>query len=193
MLLGYGRVSTRDQDLALQQHALQEAGCERIFLERASGARWDRPELQRLLDQLRAGDVVVVWKLERLTRSLSDLLRIMERIGAADSGFRCLTQALDTTTPAGRAMMQMVGVFAEFERELIRERTMEGLKTAREKGRSGGRPRKVREEQLKLVMDAIDSGAMTQAEGARVLDVHRSTITRALQRLREAETLVGAA
>ena len=182
MLIGYARVSTGDQDTALQERALREAGCERIFLERASGARWDRPELQRLLDQLRPGDVVVVWKLDRLTRSLSDLLRIMEKMGAADAGFRCVTQALDTTTPAGRAMMQMVGVFAEFERELIRERRLAGLASAREKGRIGGRPPKVSDGQLNLVMDAIEREAMTQAEAARVLGVHRSTITRAIQR-----------
>ena len=105
---------------------LKRAGCARIFSETASGGRWDRPELHRMLDQLRPGDVVVVWKLDRLTRSLKDLLLIMEKIDAAGAGFRSLTESIDTTTPAGRMMMQMVGTFAEFERAVIRERTTAG-------------------------------------------------------------------
>ena len=112
MNLGYARVSTDDQDTAAQLDALRAAGCERVFEERASGGRWDRPELHRMLDQLRDGDVVIVWKLDRLSRSLKDLLSIMEKIDAAGAGFRSLTEAIDTTTPAGRMMMQMVGVFA---------------------------------------------------------------------------------
>ena len=123
MLIGYARVSTDDQDTAAQVTALKEAGCERIFREMASGGRWDRPQLHRLLDQLRPGDVVVVWKLDRLSRSLRDVLMIMDRLGETGAGFRSLTEAIDTTTPAGRMMMQMVGAFAEFERAMLRERT----------------------------------------------------------------------
>jgi DNA invertase Pin-like site-specific DNA recombinase len=111
--LGYGRVSREGQDLAQQRAALRAAGCKRLFEEKASGGRWDRPELHRLLDHLRPGDVVVVWKLDRLSRSLKDLLHIMEKIGEADAGFRSLTEHIDTTTPAGRMMMQMVGAFAD--------------------------------------------------------------------------------
>ena len=110
-------------------------GCSRLFEEKASGGRWDRPELHRLLDHLRDGDVVVVWKLDRLSRSLKDLLHIMEKIGEAGAGFRSLTEHIDTTTPAGRMMMQMVGAFAEFERAMIRERTSAGLAAARAEGR----------------------------------------------------------
>ncbi|MEP2474060.1 MAG: recombinase family protein [Paracoccaceae bacterium] len=139
MNFGYARVSTDDQATAAQLDALQAVSCERIFEERASGGRWDRPELHRMLDQLRDGDVVVVWKLDRLSRSLKDLLSIMEKIDAANAGFRSLTEAIDTTTPAGRMMMQMVGVFAEFECEMIRERTRAGLERARKKGRHPGR------------------------------------------------------
>src|SRR5690349_11652645 len=118
MLLGYARVSKVDeQDPAAQVAALKGAGCERVYEERASGARWDRPEFHRLLDHLRAGDVLVVWKLDRLSRSLKDLLHIMERIHGAGAGFRSVTEAVDTTTAAGRMLMQMVGAFAEFERE----------------------------------------------------------------------------
>ncbi len=114
MLIGYARVSTDDQDTAPQAAALKTAGCERIFREKASGGRWDRPELHRLLDQLRKGDVLVVWKLDRLSRSLRDVLTIMERLGEAGAGFRSLTEAIDTTTPAGRMTMQMVGAFADY-------------------------------------------------------------------------------
>jgi DNA invertase Pin-like site-specific DNA recombinase len=114
MLIGYARVSTDDQDTAAQAAALKVAGCERIFREKASGGRWDRPELHRLLDQLRKEDVLVVWKLGRLSRSLRDVLTIMERLGEAKAGFRSLTEAIDTTTPAGRMMMQMVGAFADY-------------------------------------------------------------------------------
>src|SRR3954466_7213342 len=115
MLLGYARVSkSDDQDPAAQVRALEAAGCRKVLKEAASGGRWDRPELHRLLDQLREGDVVVVWKLDRLSRSLKDLLLILERIEQAEAGFRSLTEAVDTTGPAGRMMMQMLGAFAEF-------------------------------------------------------------------------------
>ena len=109
MQIGYARVSSDDQDTGVQVTALKTARCERIYREKASGGRWDRPELHRLLDQLRKGDVLVVWKLDRLSRSLRDVLTIMERLGEAGAGFRSLTEAIDTTTPAGRMMMQMVG------------------------------------------------------------------------------------
>ncbi len=122
MRLGYARVSkAEEQDPAAQVAALRAAGCERIYEERASGGPWDCPELHRLLDHLREGDVLVVWKLDRLSRSLKDLLHLMERVHEAGAGFRSLTEAVDTTTPAGRMLMQMVGAFAEFEREMIRE------------------------------------------------------------------------
>jgi DNA invertase Pin-like site-specific DNA recombinase len=114
MLIGYARVSTNEQDTANQATALKSAGCERIFREKASGGRWDRPELHRLLDQLRKGDVLVVWKLDRLSRSLRDVLTIMEQIAEAKAGFRSLSEAIDTTSPAGRMMMQMLGSFAEY-------------------------------------------------------------------------------
>ncbi len=140
MILGYVRVSKGDeQNTDLQHDALEKIGVERIFHEESSGARWDRPELQRLVDQLRPNDVVVVWKLDRLSRSLKDLQVLMDRINNAGAGFRSITEAIDTTTPAGRMMTQMIGAFAEFEREMIRERTRAGLVAARERGRIGGR------------------------------------------------------
>jgi len=127
MLMGYARVSTRDQDTEAQIAALEKSGCELIFKEKASGARWERPELHRLLGQLRKGDMLVVWKLDRLSRSLKDLLTLMEKIGLAGAGFRSLTEAIDTTSAGGRMMMQIVGSFAEFERAMLRERTRSGL------------------------------------------------------------------
>src|SRR3984893_7942778 len=147
MLIGYARVSTNDQETTAQVAALKAAKCERIYREQASGGRWDRPELQRLLDQLRKGDVLVVWKLDRLSRSLRDVLTIMERLAEAKAGFRSLTEAIDTTTPAGRMMMRMVGSFAEFERAMLRERTKAGLEAARREGRIGGRPPKLSPQQ----------------------------------------------
>src|SRR5450432_3281885 len=144
LLLGYARVSKGDdQTNTLQAKALRAAGCRRLFEEAASGGRWDRPELHRLLDQLRDGDTVVVWKLDRLSRSLKDVLHIMERIAKVGAGFRSITENIDTTTPAGRMMMQMVGAFAEFERAMIRERTSAGIAAARADGRIGGRRKKL--------------------------------------------------
>ena len=126
-----------------------------MFEEKASGGRWDRPELHRLLDHLRDGDVVVVWKLDRLSRSLKDLLHIMEKIGEAGAGFRSLTEHIDTTTPAGRMMMQMVGAVAEFERAMIRERTSAGLAAARAEGRIGGRRKKLDDTKRREIAEAV--------------------------------------
>ena len=182
MLIGYARVSTDDQDTAAQVTALKEAGCERIFREMASGGRWDRPQLHRLLDQLRPGDVVVVWKLDRLSRSLRDVLMIMDRLGETGAGFRSLTEAIDTTTPAGRMMMQMVGAFAEFERAMLRERTQAGLEAARRKGRVGGRRPKLSPQQQSEIRKMVFSGEKTAAEAARLFKVHPATISRLLAR-----------
>ena len=182
-LLGYARVSRDDgQDPALQTRTLEAAGVTKVFEERASGGRWDRPELQRMLDQLRPGDVVVVWKLDRLSRSLKDLLRILDKIEQAGAGFRSLTEAVDTTTAAGRMLMQMLGSFAEFEREMIRERTRAGLAAARAQGRIGGRRPKLDQAQQKEVVDMVTSGRKTAAEVARLFGVHPSTVGRIVAR-----------
>lgn len=179
MLLGYARVSKfDDQDTVAQRRALKQAGCERIFEEVASGGRWNRPELHRLLDQLRKGDVVVVWKLDRLTRSLKDLLLILERINDGSAGFRSLTENVDTTIPAGRMLTQMLGSFAEFEREMIRERTRAGLHSARLQGRVGGRPSKLSEVQRQEIADNVVSGRKTAAQMARLFKIHPSTVCR---------------
>jgi len=182
MLIGYARVSTDDQDTAVQVAALKAAGCERIFREKASGGRWDRPELHRLLDQLRKGDVLVVWKLDRLSRSLRDVLIIMERLAEAKAGFRSLTESIDTTTPAGRMMMQMVGSFAEFERAMLRERTKIGLEVARREGRIGGRRPKLTPQQQSEIRKMVSKGQKTAADVARLFKVHPATVSRLLAR-----------
>ncbi len=182
MLIGYARVSTDDQDTAVQVAALEAAGCECIYREKASGGRWDRPELHRLLDQLREGDVVVVWKLDRLSRSLRDVLILMERLGEAEAGFRSLTEMIDTTTPAGRMMMHMVGAFAEFERAMLKERTKAGLDAARAEGRIGGRRPKLSPQQQDEIRKMVLKGDKTAADAARLFKVHPATISRLLAR-----------
>ncbi len=181
MRIGYARVSTEEQETTVQTDALKRAGCGKIFIETASGGRWDRPELHRLLDQLRQGDVLVVWKLDRLSRSLKDVLLLMEKIDQRGAGFCSLTEAIDTTTPAGRMMMQVIATFAEFERAMIRERTRKGLAAARQAGRIGGRRPKLKDPQRKEIARIVLSGQLTQAEAARLFGVHRSTVSRLVQ------------
>lgn len=179
MLIGYARISKGDdQNAAFQLRALKDAGCTRIFEEAVSGGRWDWPELHRMLDQLREGDVVVVWKLDRLSRSLKDLLHLLDRIEAAEAGFCSLTESVDTTTPAGRMMMQMVGSFAEFERAMIRERTKAGLDQARAEGRVGGRRPKLDARQRAEIADSVSSGRKSAAEMARIFGVSQPTVSR---------------
>jgi DNA invertase Pin-like site-specific DNA recombinase len=179
MLIGYARISKGDdQSTALQLRALRDAGCKRIFEEAASGGRWDRPELHRMIDQLRDGDVIVVWKLDRLSRSLKDLLHLLDRIEATNAGFRSLTESIDTTTPAGRMMMQMVGSFAEFERAMIRERTKAGLDQARAEGRVGGRRPKLNAKQRAEIAESVISGRKSAAEMARIFGVSQPTVSR---------------
>ena len=178
MLLGYARVSRHDdQDTAPQAALLRAAGCRRVVEERASGGRWDRPALHRLLGDLREGDTLVVWKLDRLSRSLKDTLALLETVEAAGAGFRSLTEAIDTSGPAGRMMMQMLGAFAEFERAMVRERTRAGLDAARARGRVGGRRPKLDPEQRAEVLAMLEAGRPA-ADVARVFRVHRATVGR---------------
>ena len=140
MLVGYARVSTLDQKPALQIDALKSAGCERIFTEKASGAQRDRPELSAALDYIRAGDTLVVWKLDRLARSMHQLIETVENLQSRGIELRSLTESIDTATPGGRLIFHIFGALAEFERAVIRERTSAGLVAARERGKKGGRP-----------------------------------------------------
>ena len=172
-LIGYARVSKGDdQSNAAQRRALDAAGCKRVFEETASGGRWDRPKLLEMIGQLRDGDVVLVWKLDRLSRSLKDMLHIMERIELAGAGFRSLTEAIDTTTAAGRMMMQMVGSFAEFERAMIRERIMSGLRRTTKK--SGRKP--MPDDRLAAIKKSLQDGLGIRAT-ARLHAASPMTVT----------------
>lgn len=176
MLIGYARVSTTDQDLALQLDALKASGCERIYEEKASGAKEDRPELARALDHMRKGDVLVVWKLDRLARSLKQLVLVLEDLGKRGAGFRCLAPAIDTTTPEGRLLYSITGAFAEFEREIIRQRTRAGLKAALARGRKGGRPRALNDAVKAKARAMLRDPGISVAAVAEVLGVSRSTL-----------------
>ena len=181
MLLGYARVSTEDQNLDLQRTALREAGCDRIYEEKLSGASRNRPELARLLDHLRRGDVVVVARLDRLARSTRDLLDIAELIKDAEAGLRSLGEPwADTTSPAGRMVLTVFAGIAEFERALLHQRTGAGRAAARARGVRFGRPPKLTAEQVGLARRLIEEGAAVR-ETARILKVHAATLYRALE------------
>ena len=139
MIIGYARVSTQDQNPQLQRDALEEAGCEQVFEERVTGTKRERPELQACLRTLRDGDTLVVWKLDRLARSLKDLMELIHDLNERGVGFRSLTEAIDTTSAGGKLVFHIFGALAEFEHSLIRERTLAGLAAARARGRKGGR------------------------------------------------------
>ena len=141
MLIGYARVSTEEQTLDLQEDALHNAGCERLFTETASGAKSERPRLTEALDFARRGDTLVVWRLDRLGRSLRDLIETIRNLDNRGVGFRSLNEAIDTTSPSGKLIFHIFGALAEFERDLIRDRTRAGLTAARARGRKGGHPR----------------------------------------------------
>jgi DNA invertase Pin-like site-specific DNA recombinase len=141
MKIGYARVSTQDQELALQLDALHESGCEQVYQEKVTGATRDRPQLQKMLEQLRAGDVVVIWKLDRLARSLKDLVDLVNQIQSKGASFLSLNDQIDTTTAHGKFTFHIFAALSEFERDIIRERTKAGLVAARARGRKGGRPK----------------------------------------------------
>ncbi len=154
MLIGYARVSTVDQNLALQRDALTEAGCTKIFTEQMSGAVTERPALHDGLEFARSGDTLIVWKLDRLARSMKPLIETVETLRLRGIGFRSQTEALDTTTAQGRLVFHMFGELAEFERSLIRERTQAGLAAARRAGRTGGRPPKLTDDDIEAAVSS---------------------------------------
>jgi DNA invertase Pin-like site-specific DNA recombinase len=150
MLIGYERVSTDDQNLALQHDALLAAGCDRIFSDKMSGAKADRPGLKQAFDFARSGDTLIVWRLDRLGRSLKDLIALVEELESRKIGFRSLQESIDTTTSGGKLIFHLFGALAEFERNLIRERTQAGLQAARARGRKGGRRQKLSPDQIAI-------------------------------------------
>jgi len=176
MLIGYARVSTLDQSPALQLDALKAAGCDRIFKEKASGAKEDRPQLMRALDHMRPGDVLVVWKLDRLARSIKQLVSLLEDLNGRGIGFRCLAPSIDTTSPEGRLLYTITGAFAQFEREIIQQRTMAGLKAALARGRKGGRPTKMDTGTLAAAKAMLKDPTISVAAVAKRLGVSRATL-----------------
>ena len=179
MLVGYARVSSRDQNPDLQLDTLKEAGCEKVFVEKASGASRDRPELRAALDYTREGDTLVVWKLDRLARSTRQLIETVENLQTRGIGFRCVTQAeIDTTTAGGRLVFTIFGAIAEFEREIIRERTRAGLEAAHARGRKGGRPKGLTDADLKVARTLLRDREITVAAVARQLGVAPATLYR---------------
>ncbi len=185
MLIGYARVSTLEQDLALQRDALKREGCGRIFEETASGGKVDRPELARALDQMRKGDTLVVWKLDRLARSMKQLIETVGVLEAAGVQFRSLTEKIDTTTPGGKLTFHIFGAMAEFERSLIRERTMAGLKAARARGRKGGRPALMSADDLAMAERLLSAEFSVKGVAER-LGVSEATIYRKLRKAKAA-------
>lgn len=179
-LIGYARVSTVEQNPQLQQDALQHAGCERIFVDQASGALDQRPELARALDHLRRGDTLVVWRLDRLGRSLRHLVDTVRALGERGVGLQSLSEALDTTTPGGQLVFHIFAALAEFEAGLIRERTRAGLAAARARGRNGGRPSVMTADKLSVAREMYGSRQHTVAQIAAVLGVSRATVYRHL-------------
>jgi DNA invertase Pin-like site-specific DNA recombinase len=179
-LLGYARVSTTEQKAHLQVDALKEAGCVRVWTDKASGTLQHRPQLDRVLDHLRPGDTLVVWRLDRLGRSLPHLIATVTDLAAAKIGFRSLTEGIDTTTSSGRLIFHVFGALAEFERELIRERTTAGLVAARARGRTGGRPRAMTADKLAVAQKMYDSREYTLEAIAATIEVSRSTLYRHL-------------
>ncbi|MBB1255364.1 recombinase family protein [Streptomyces sp. OF3] len=181
-MIGYARVSTDDQEAQLQLDALADAGCSRIFTDKASGKNTDRPELAAALDYLRPGDTLCVWKLDRFARSLIDLVSMVDALRERGVGFRVLTGALaniDPGTPDGRLMLQVVGAMAEFERDLIKDRTRAGLAAARAQGRTGGRPAVMDADKLAAAKARKANGESVTAI-AKALGVSRATLYRAL-------------
>lgn len=177
---GYARVSTVAQTADMQVDALRRAGCDRVFVETASGAKAHRPELDHMIEMLREGDVVVVWRLDRLGRSMQNLIELMNRFQRMGVGFVSLTEAIDTTTPGGMLAFNLFASLAQFEHDLIRERTRAGLDTARARGRTGGRPRKLDDRKIREIRRLYESKALTVRQIADLMHVGRSTVYRAL-------------
>ena len=176
MLVGYARVSTFEQNLTPQVDALQQAGCEKVFKDRASGAKTDRPGLGEALKYVRKGDTLLVWRLDRLGRSLIHLIETVGQLEEKGTGFRSLQEAIDTTTSSGKLVFQIFGALAEFERNLIRERTQAGLAAARARGRKGGRPKVLNKTKIELAYKLYDEKNHTIKEICQILGVSKPTL-----------------
>src|SRR3954453_6493874 len=178
MLVGYARISTNDQTVNIQRDALTKAGCSKIFTDTASGAKSEREGLTEALSYVRAGDTLVVWKLDRLVRSLKDLIERIRQLNDRKIGFKSLTEQIDTTTSGGKLIFHVFGALAEFERDIIRERTNAGLAAARIRGKLGGRPKALSAEKIKLARRLYADTGTSVAEICKILGISRHTLQR---------------
>jgi DNA invertase Pin-like site-specific DNA recombinase len=178
MNIGYARVSTQDQNLDLQNDALKAAGCEKIYTDKMSGAKTERPGLEKILGIMRKGDTLVVWKLDRLGRSLTHLIKIMTLLNERDVYFKSVQESLDTSTPGGKLIFHVFGALAEFERDIIRERTLAGIAAARARGRVGGRPRKLSKKQVAMAKNLMKDTSIPIADICKTLGVSKATLYR---------------
>jgi len=185
MKIGYARVSTLDQNPELQMDALEQAGCEKICSDKISGAKADRPGLDDALEYAREGDCIVVWRLDRLGRSLKHLISVVEDLESQGVGFASLQEGFDTTTSGGKLVFQIFGALAEFERNLIRERTKAGLAAAKARGRVGGRKEKLSDEQIKTMLRMSESNQHTIKEICQVMGISKPTYYRYLENYKE--------
>jgi DNA invertase Pin-like site-specific DNA recombinase len=182
MKIGYARVSTQDQHLDLQMDALGRHGCEKVFQDTTSGAKAKRPGLDEAFSYLREGDTLVVWRLDRLGRSLSDLIGVVNELEERGIGFKSLQEAIDTTSSGGKLIFHIFSALAEFERNLIQERTKAGLEAARARGRYGGRPRSLSEQKINLLYQLYDTKSHSIAEICDLLSISKSTLYEYLKR-----------
>jgi DNA invertase Pin-like site-specific DNA recombinase len=182
MLIGYARISTVEQNLDLQQDALEKAGCKSIYTDTISGAKAQRPGLEECLKYLRPGDTLVVWKLDRMGRSLKHLIETVQVLEGRSIGFRSVQENIDTTTPGGKLVFHVFGALAEFERDLIRERTNAGLQAARARGRNGGRPLLLDAKKRAVAASLYADPNVSVSDICKALGVSRTTLYRALHK-----------
>ncbi|MFH1905753.1 MAG: recombinase family protein [bacterium] len=176
MFIGYARVSTHDQNLDLQKDALEKAGCKKIYVEQMSGSSRIRPELEKTLEMLRNGDTLVVWRLDRLGRSLKHLIELITKLEQREIGFKSLMESMDTTTSGGKLVFHIFGALAEFEHNLIRERTSAGLAAARARGRNGGRPLKLNEKKRELAIKLYNERERSIKEICQIMGISKPTL-----------------
>lgn len=181
MLIGYARVSTHEQTLALQQDALEKAGCEKIFTDTVSGSKAERKGLTDALSHLREGDTLVVWRLDRLGRSLRHLIDTITELNTRGVGFKSLTENIDTTTSGGKLIFHIFGALAEFEREIIRERTQAGLASVRSRGKVGGRPKALTSKEVQMLNSMAADKSLNVSDICKTLGVGRTTFYRYLK------------
>lgn len=188
MKIGYARISTHDQNLDLQKDALEKVGCEKIIVDRASGKNTNRPGLDQVRTILRRGDELVVWRLDRLGRSLQDLLEWMKYLEESEVGFVSLQETINTSTPTGKLVFHIFGALAEFERNLIKERTQAGLAAARARGRKGGRPPTLSEERKQMLFDLYQGRKHSIEELRKMFDISKTTLYTYVREVEEKRT-----